>query len=62
MFNPIKLEIYDITGKAVKTKEYINQGNEALYGSVDVSELKNGLYFCKFFSGGKQVTRKFLKN
>ncbi|PWH82904.1 T9SS type A sorting domain-containing protein [Brumimicrobium oceani] len=59
--NSLKLEIYDVSGKKVQTKNFPNNSNEEFKGFVDISELKNGLYFCKFLNGERSVTRKFLK-
>jgi len=60
--NSITLAIIDVTGKSIKTVQYSNQESGAFNNSVDISALKNGLYFCKFSNGKKQVTRKFIKN
>jgi len=57
----LKLEIFDISGKKVKTKNFSNISNDEFNGFVDISGLKNGLYFCKFSNGETVVTRKFLK-
>ncbi|WP_165851367.1 T9SS type A sorting domain-containing protein [Brumimicrobium aurantiacum] len=59
--NSMKLEIIDLTGKKVKTLNYSSQGNVEFKMSIDISNLRNGLYFCKFTSDGKQVTHKFIK-
>ena len=59
--NSIQLEIIDITGKKVKAKNYSNLGNGEFKNSIDISDLKRGLYFCRFSNGNKQVTRKIVK-
>lgn len=59
--NSLKLEVFDISGKKVKTKNFSNNSNESFNNFIDISDLKNGLYFCKFTSGNKQVTRRFVK-
>jgi hypothetical protein len=59
--NSLKLEVFDISGKRMKFKEYINHSNDEFEGSLDISDLKSGLYFCKFTIGSKQVTNKFIK-
>lgn len=59
--NSLKLEIFNISGKKVKTQNFPNNSNEEFKGSVDTSELKNGMYFCKFSNGEKQLTRRFIK-
>ncbi len=61
IFNTIKLEVLDVTGKRVKVESYTNKGDGEFKNSIDVSDLKNGLYFCRFSNGEKQVTRKFVK-
>jgi len=59
--NSLKLEVFDITGKKVKTEHFSNQEKGEFKKSIDISDLKSGLYFCKFKSGDKQVTRKLVK-
>ncbi|MEX1190656.1 MAG: T9SS type A sorting domain-containing protein [Brumimicrobium sp.] len=58
----LKLDIYDVSGKKVKSENYSNQENGEFSNSVDISELKNGLYFCKFSSGQGEVIQKFIKH
>lgn len=60
--NTIQLEVFDITGKKVKTEHFSNQEKGEFKKSIDISDLKSGLYFCKFKSGDKQVMRKFIKH
>jgi hypothetical protein len=59
--NLIKFEIIDVTGKNIKTVQYSNQNKGVFKNSIDISELKNGLYFRRFSNGQQQVTRKFIK-
>ncbi|WP_107037318.1 T9SS type A sorting domain-containing protein [Brumimicrobium mesophilum] len=59
--NSIQLDIFDVTGNRVKAERFLNQENGGFKNSIDISELKKGLYFCKFSNGEKQVTRKFIK-
>ncbi len=49
-----KIEIYSVSGKLVKAD---NQTNE-----INISKLKNGIYFIKIFLPFKEITKKFLKN
>jgi hypothetical protein len=58
----ITLELFDVAGKSVKTIKYISQGNGEFNHSVDISNLKKGLYFCKFSNGENQFTKKFVNN
>jgi hypothetical protein len=57
----ITLNVFDIAGKKIKTVKYINQGNGEFNHSVDISNLSEGVYFCKFSNGKKKITRKFVK-
>ncbi|RYM35622.1 T9SS type A sorting domain-containing protein [Brumimicrobium glaciale] len=59
--NSIQLEIIDVTGNQVKAGRFLNQENGEFKNAIDISDLKKGLYFCKFSNGDKQVTRKFIK-
>jgi len=59
--NSIKLEIFDISGKRLKFEQYFNHSIEEFKGSIDVSELKKGIYFCRFSNGKKEFVRKFIK-
>lgn len=57
----ITMEILDVTGEKVKTVKYINQENGTYNNSIDISDLKNGLYFFKFSNDKQQITRKIIK-
>lgn len=49
------ISIIDITGKVINVKYDVNQK------SIDVSHLQSGVYFVKFTSENKTVTKKFIK-
>lgn len=49
------ISIIDITGKVINAKYDVNQKN------IDVSDLQSGVYFVKFTSENKTVTKKFIK-
>lgn len=50
-----KMLIYDLSGKETLTTTGITE-------NIDISALKNGVYFITFFSGSFSKTIKFLKN
>ncbi len=52
------LEIIDLTGKAVLTKNYISVSRIV---TVDVSHINRGIYFIKTFSNSKTYTGRLLK-
>lgn len=56
----VKLRVYDLTGRCVKTM--VNGEKEAGEYSVslDGKDLKNGIYFLKFSSGNYKETRKLV--
>jgi len=60
-FKSVYLELYDVTGKEVKAYEFLDLKDENYQNTIDISNLTNGLYFCKFSNGKKQITRKFIK-
>lgn len=49
------ISIIDITGKVINVNYNLNQK------SIDVSNLQSGVYFVKFTSDNKMVTKKFIK-
>lgn len=49
------ISIIDVTGKVINVKYDVNQK------SIDVSNLQSGVYFVKFESNDKSVTKKFIK-
>lgn len=49
------ISIIDITGKVINVKYNLNQN------SIDVSDLQTGVYFVKFTSEDKTITKKFIK-
>lgn len=49
------IAIIDVTGKVINAKYDVNQK------SIDVSDLQSGVYFVKFTSDNKSVTKKFIK-
>ncbi|WP_107039429.1 T9SS type A sorting domain-containing protein [Brumimicrobium mesophilum] len=59
--NSLNLEILDVSGKIIKTVQYSNQNFGEFKNSIDISELKNGIYFCRFSNGKNQITRKLIK-
>jgi photosystem II stability/assembly factor-like uncharacterized protein len=52
------ITVFDISGK-IMIKEKIDYGRINL--SIDVSRLKEGLYFLSIKTGGKSITKKFIK-
>lgn len=52
--NNLNVSIYDITGRYIK--EYINVNN-----SIDVSQLKNGVYMLNINLDNKRIIKKFIK-
>lgn len=52
-----RLEIYDITGKFIQAKSVGNTPNTTL----NVSELMDGLYFVKVFTGEQEIVKKLNK-
>lgn len=53
----VNIGIYDITGRIVEEVKTMNQN---LY-TLDISNLKSGLYYCKFSVNNEFVTKKFIK-
>tara|TARA_B110000503_G_C7153257_1_gene416139 strand:- start:837 stop:2126 length:1290 start_codon:yes stop_codon:yes gene_type:complete len=49
-----KLEIYNVLGKQILFTFEKN--------TIDVSNFENGIYFLKFYSDGKEIVRKMVKN
>ncbi len=54
----VKIEVMDVFGKVLLSQEQNNFSTV----SMDVSNLSSGIYFAKFSSSNKQVTKKFIKN
>jgi hypothetical protein len=52
------ITVFDISGK-IMIKEKIDYGRINL--SIDVSRLKEGFYFLSIKTGGKSITKKFIK-
>ena len=52
----MQISVYDITGKLVFTDKNILKSHYAL----DLSNIKNGLYFLKINEGNKQATRRIM--
>ncbi len=52
----MQISVYDITGKLVFTDKNILKAHYAL----DLSNIKNGLYFLKINEGNKQATRRIM--
>lgn len=57
------ISIFDITGKKVQDYNYYSSEAEGniFEESIDISNLSEGLYLCKFSFDGKQILRKFIK-
>lgn len=53
-----KIKIYDALGKTFKTQKFDGQQN----GSIDISNLPNGIYFISFQTSEGIVSRKFIKS
>ena len=60
--NGVSITIYDIVGKAVKIipAENLQLGKNTL--TIDLSDLSNGVYFCKINSSENVQTVKFIKD
>lgn len=59
----LKVSIFDKTGKEIQVHNYSSselKGN-TFKKSIDISNLSEGLYLCKFYFDGKQIIRKFIK-
>ena len=50
------ISIVDITGKLINSSFNLNQK------TIDVSDIQSGVYFVRFTSEDKTVTKKFIKN
>ena len=55
--NDITINIYNVLGKLVKSKENTNDKNY-----IDVSNFSKGIYLLKINSGNKIITKKLIKN
>lgn len=51
-----KVEIYSVLGQKINVKQFEGQSFD-----IDVSSLQKGVYFLKVISGGKETTRKIIK-
>jgi len=56
-FNKISLELYDILGKVIVSKQFLNTS----FISLPIEDLSSGLYLLKMNSDDKVFTKKFLK-
>lgn len=50
------VSVMDVTGKVISTPYNLNQN------TIDVSNIQSGVYFVRFTSDNKTVTKKFIKN
>ena len=57
----VSVDIYDIAGRHISRNNFSNLGNSEQYKSIDVSDLKSGLYLCRITVGDEKLTRKFIK-
>jgi hypothetical protein len=53
-----KIEIFDIQSRSINSKVVLNES----FVTINTSELPNGVYFVKIFSGESFVVKKFIKN
>lgn len=58
MTNVNKIEIYNVTGKLVKSVEYINAVDQAIISTEDLS---SGMYIMTIFAGNSTSSTKLLK-
>ena len=58
----VSLEIFDISGRHISSYNFNNLQSGVQFETIDVSQLNNGLYLCKFSIGDKSITRRFIKN
>jgi hypothetical protein len=58
MENVSKIEIYSVTGKLVKSVEYINAVDQA---TINTEDLTSGMYIMTIFSGNSTSSTKLLK-
>lgn len=58
----VSISITDVMGRIVKTiqTKYLQQGNNKI--EINLSELTNGIYFCKINSTENNQTIKLIKN
>jgi hypothetical protein len=56
-FKSVNIEIYDITGRLVDELKTVNKEQF----NIDISNLKSGIYYCKFSLNNEFVTKKFIK-
>ena len=56
-YHSTSLEIYDLNGRKLLEKKIPTEANEI---EIDVSHLKNGVYFCRLFSEKYNVTQKLI--
>lgn len=53
------ISVYDVCGKQVFTKKYIQQKNSEV---IDLSGFENGIYFLKVNDASQSITKKIIKN
>lgn len=57
----IKIELYDVTGKAVSSNFHINKGAKNTF-DIDASGSETGMYFLKVSSGSEQWVKQIVVN
>ena len=53
-YSQLKVVVYDILGKQVM--------NKSITKSIDISQLKKGVYILQLFDGAKLTTQRIIKN
>ncbi|MDA9986566.1 T9SS type A sorting domain-containing protein [Crocinitomicaceae bacterium] len=55
------MELYDIAGNMVLRRDFIELGSGLNQQSIDVSEIKSGIYNCRLIFENSSITRKIIK-
>jgi len=63
-FSPISdhvyVEVFDVRGRLVYTEDFINQ--ESINETINLHQVKSGMYVLKVSDGTKQIARKIIVN
>ena len=58
---PLDIQIYDQTGRLILSKSYSDKDTLNLVYSIDISELKVGIYHIVIANGHKSTSKTFVK-
>lgn len=58
--NPIKIDVYDISGKLILQKNQLEISNNQT--NIDLSNVSDGLYFVKISTENNTITKRIIKN